>query len=357
VVLLSLPAAGLATGVIAWFVARSESTADRTVLSLSVALLVVLSGLQRLWANYLRGFGQVRVASMLEGRSGGAVVAVIQALLVIAVWQLFPSWGLAGALAAVVLGYAIHVGFASRIVARYWGHATSKTHIIRDLRRVAARDWKFASVQVASLLNASVEIWIAGIILSSIDTSMFGAAQRLSMLVVLPMTALQSVLSPTVSRLAARGSRPDMERFLRSGATFATAATALVCLPLLLAPGPILNLVFGPGFEDAAVPLVLLTAALFVNALTGLAGLTLSMAHREGTAAKVQWSALIPRVIIGAAVAAAFGLNALAMSAAVVSMAMFVTMWVRARRELGVNTAFTATPDLSIIRHPAGAVG
>jgi len=34
---------------------------------------------------------------------------------------------------------------------------------------------------------------------------------------------------------------------------------------------------------------------------------------------------------------------------------MFVVMWAKARREIGVNTAFTASPDLSIVRHPAGA--
>lgn len=355
VVLVSLPLAGVVAGALAWLLWRNESADQRVVLALAAAALVILSGLQKLWANYLRGFGQVGLASMLEGRSGGAVVALLQAALVFVVWQLFPSWGLAGALVAVVVGYAIPVGYASRVVARYWEHATSRTHVIRDLRNVARRDWKFASVQVGALLNSSIEIWIAGIVLTAVQTSMFGAAQRLSLLVVLPMTALQVVVAPTVSRLAIGSSRPDMERFLRSGATMATSVTALICLPLLLAPGFVLRVVYGSGFGDAVVPLILLTGALFVNALTGLAGLALSMAHREGEAAKIQWMTLVPRAVVGLAVAAAFGLNALAVSAAVMSVLMFVVMWARARRELGVNTGFTFRPDLSIIRHPAGA--
>jgi O-antigen/teichoic acid export membrane protein len=354
VVLISLPLAGVVTGLIAWLLAGSQSTVDRAVIAVSVAALVVLNGLQKLWANYLRGFGQVRIASMLEGRSGGAVVALLQAAMVAIVWQLFPSWGLAGALAAVVLGYAIPVGYASRVVSRHWGHATSTTRVLHDLRKVAARDWRFASVQVGTLLNASVEVWIAGLILTSIDTSMFGAAQRLSFLVALPMTALQIVFSPSISRLAVSGSPEKMQRLLRTGATLAAAVTAVFALPLMVAPGPILKVVYGPGFQEAITPLVILTLALVVNALTGLAGLTLSMAHREGIAARVQWGALVTRVAIGTVAAAALGLNALALSAALVSSGMFVFMWRRTKRELGVNTAVTAHIDLSVLKEKPG---
>lgn len=355
VTLVSLPAAGIVTGLVTWVIAADADTADRVVLSLSSAALVVLSGLQKLWANYLRGFGQVRVASMLEGRSGGAVVAVCQAVLVAAVWQFAPQWGLAGALAAVMLGYALPVALASRVVARFWGHASSSTRVFRDLRTVVRRDWRFASVQVAVLLNSSVEVWIAGFILTSADTSMLGASQRLSQLVVLPMTALGVVFSPSISRLVLQDSREDLQRLLRTGATLATVLTAVMSLPLLIAPGWVLGLVFGDGFSEASVPLLLLTAAFLVNALTGLAGLSLSMAHREGEAAKVQWMTLVFRVLLGTAVASAFGLNALALSAALLSAGMYVVMWLRTRRLLGVNTAATAHPDLSVVRSPAAA--
>ena len=354
VVRISLPLVGLATGAIAWALAAGQPVLYRLVLSLSVAALVFFSGLQRLWANYLRGFGRVRMASALEGRSGGALVAVLQAVLVIGVWQIFPSWGLPGALAAVALGYAIPVGVASSMVSRHWEHASSETRVLKDLRRVIARDWRFASGQVALLLNASVEVWIAGLLLSSYDTSMFGAAQRLSLMVVFPMTAIQVVFSPIVSRLAANGSQQDLERLLRTGSTLATAATMILCLPLLVAPGLVLRLVYGSGFQGAVIPLLLLTTALIVNAVTGLAGLTLSMAHREGVAAKVMWGALFPRVIIGASVASTFGVDALAVSAALVSTTTFVLMWRCTRHIIGVNTGFTARPDLSVIKRPAG---
>ncbi|HUW15864.1 MAG TPA: hypothetical protein VMW94_02200 [Actinomycetes bacterium] len=354
VALVSLPAAGVFAGMVTWFLASDWPHPQRAVLALSAVALVVLSGLQKLWANFLRGFGQVRFASMLEGRSGGALVAISQAALVGLVWWRFPSWGLPGALVAVVVGYAIPVGLASRAVSRFWDHTPAGTRTFRDLREISMKHWKFASVQVAALLNSSVEIWIAGLALTASATSMFGAAQRLSMLVLLPMTAMQVVFSPLVSRLAVADDRTELQRVLRTGATIATSVTVVVALPLLLAPGAIVGLVFGKGFGDAVVPLLLLTAAYLVNATTGLAGLTLSMAHREGVAATVQWMVLVPRVAVGTLVAMALGLDALALSAAIWSVVMFVVMWQRARAVVGVNTAVTAHVDLTLVRRPAG---
>jgi len=352
--LVSLPAVSVVSGLVTWFLLGSLGTGDRTVMSIGVALLVVLSGLQKVWANYLRGFGHVRFAGLLEGRSGGALVALIQAGLVALVWIFVPSWGLAGALGAVAVGYAIPVLWASRVVARSWAHVSGKGHLLKDLRVVAKRDWRFASAQVAILLNASIEIWIAGALLSRADTSMFGAAQRMSMLVVLPMTAMGVVFSPTISRMVVASDRKHLETLVRTGATLATVATALICLPLLVMPQLVVRIVFGPGFADAAVPVMVLSVAMLLNAVMGLAGLTMSMAHREGTVAWMQWTTLVARVGVGCLVASAFGLEALAVSSAVWSTAFFVGIWVAAWRKLGVNTVATLHPRLSLVRETAG---
>lgn len=350
----SLPLAGVISGLVTWVLAQDQPVRERAVLAVSVAALVVLSGLQKLWANYLRGFGMVRFASLLEGRSGGAFVAIMQAALIALVWLLAPSWGLAGALAAVVLGYAVPVALASRSVRQQWEHATSPTHVWRDLREVAGRDWKFASTQVATMLNASLEIWIAGFLLTSHDTSMFGAAQRLAALVLLPMTALQVVFAPMVARLTATGPHDELESMLRTGATLATVTSAILWLPLFVTPEFVLGLVFGPRFDAAAVPLMLLATAALNSSVAGLAGLTLSMAHREGVTALVQWSALVARLVLGIAVAVLWGPVALAATAAVVSTIMYYAMWSRTRKDVGVNTALTFSPDVSLVRRPTG---
>ncbi len=72
ITLVSLPVAGALGAAVTGLTLSGLEPEKRLVLSLEVMALIVLSGHQKLWANYLRGFGRVRFASLLEGRSGGA---------------------------------------------------------------------------------------------------------------------------------------------------------------------------------------------------------------------------------------------------------------------------------------------
>src|SRR5262245_4572415 len=147
--LITLPAFSLASAVGALYVYRDTDIATRVVLALQFALLVWLGGQQKLWANYLRGFGYVRFASLMEGRSGGFLAALCQAVLLGAVFLFLPSSGLAGALSALAAGYAIPVLIAWLWVARRWKEVPANTRIFRDLKEVTARHWHFASNLIA----------------------------------------------------------------------------------------------------------------------------------------------------------------------------------------------------------------
>ena len=352
--LVSLPAFGLVSGVVTWVLLHGQPSGERWSVSVWVAALVVLSGHQKLWANYLRGFGQVKFASMLEGRSGGALSAVLQSAFVAVVWIFFPDLGLSGALAACALGYLLPVAAAYAQVTRHWRHATATPSLWRDLRVVVGRDWRFASGQFASYLNANLELWMAGLLLTAVDTSLFSASQRLSLLLVTPLTSLQVVFSPAIARTYADDDPRRLEALVRTGATLAAIPMGLVCLPLLIAPGPILDLVFGSGYGAGASVLVLITVGSIVNVITGLCGATLSMTHREGIVATVQWVGLAVRLVLGVAAALALGIDGLAASAGLVTAGVYLALWVITKRRVGVLTHLTLRPKLSILRNTAG---
>lgn len=356
VTLTTLPVTGVLSAVGTWFLTAHEPTTARAALSVGVALLVILCGQQKVWASYLRGFGYVRFASVLEGRSGGSLVAGMQAALVLAVWQFFPGWGLGGALLAVAAGFALPVLAARQVVRRHWRHVAGPVpRVFRDLRVTVRRDWRFLSVQVATYLNINTEIWIAAIFLSSVDTSMYTAGQRLAQLLLVPLTALQVVFAPVIARMAVRVHEGDpLERLLRTGASAATLLTALLALPMIVAPGLFLDLVYGPGFQAAMPVLLLLSVGFFGNVATGLAGTTLSMMGREGVAAQVQWAGAILRVALGVPAALIGGLVGLTLSAMAVSIFVFTTMWLRTRREVGLFTHPTLRPELRLLRRTAG---
>ncbi|WP_299057095.1 lipopolysaccharide biosynthesis protein [uncultured Nocardioides sp.] len=356
VCLTTLPLAGLVAGTAAWFLTAGDPPAERLALAVALAVLVVLGGQQQLWANYVRGLGHVRFASLLEGRSGGALVAALQALCVVLVWVLVPGWGLAGAVGAVAAGFLVPTTSAWLVVRHRWhGLVGPPPRLWRDLRRTVGRDWRFLSAQVATFLNGTTEIWLAGLLLTAVDTSMFSAGQRLALLLVLPLTALQVVLAPVVARARAGATeRSELERLVRTGATVATALALVLALPIMVAPGLVVGLVFGDGFSRAVPVLLLVSLGSLGNVASGMAGTTLSMLGREDVAARVQWTGVVLRVGLGVPAALVGGLLGLTISALLVSSIVPTVMWWRSRRALGIATHVTLRPELSLLRRTAG---
>src|SRR5207245_875204 len=146
-----------ASGLAALYLYHDADPLTRAAIALGFAVLVWLGGQQKLWANYLRGFGHVRFASLMEGRSGGFLTSICQAVLLAAVLLFAPQWGLPGALGALAAGYAIPVWIAWRWVARQWQQVPAGCSILRELRVITARNWHFASNIIAGYAGGFVE--------------------------------------------------------------------------------------------------------------------------------------------------------------------------------------------------------
>lgn len=352
--LTTLPAAAMVMGAVAYWLAQDRGEATAWGIALSTAALTYLSGQQKLIANYLRGLGHARVSGLLEGRSGGAVVALGQALSVVLVWQLRPEWDLAGALAAAAVGFVPPVAVSWLILARHWRGAPAPPGALRNLRTVVTRDWKFAVSQVGGYANSTVDLWICSLLLPASTASLFAAGQRLAQLLLIPMTAMQVVFSPAIARLSGAGDHAKLERLVRTGSTLGTVLVGIGCIPMIVVPEVPLELVFGEDFADAAPVLALLAAAYLTNAISGMSGVTLSMSHREGYVARVQWVGLALRVVLGAIAAWQFGLVGIAVTSSVVTALVYALMWFHARAHVGVVTHATLRPELGLLRKVAG---
>ena len=351
--LVLLPAVGAATAATTFMVLNLDDSRARWSIAVGVGLLVWLSGQQKLWANYLRGFGQVRLAGLLEGRSGGAIASICQAILIGVVYMFFPGWGLSGAIGALAIGYAAPVTLAWSRASHVWGHVDVAGRVFRDLRAAVGQYWRFSSNLLAGYLNSTVEIWIAGLLLTGLDLSLFSAAQRLSVLLSVPLISLGVVFSPVVSRLFEHDDS-RLEALLRTGATLAAAGTALAWIPMLLAPETVLMAVYGRDFIGAAPILLILTIGNIANVVTGMSGTALTMSRHEGLVAKAQWIAVVVRIGAGMTAASLFGPVALATSAATATTLLYAFLWRATRRRMGLSTHITLRPDLRLMRETSG---
>lgn len=346
---ISVPIASVAAGAVV-FAVSGGSTGSRLVMGAGFACLVAFGGLQKLAANYLRGFGDIRFASLLEGRSGGALISLLQAVALGAMWLLAPGTGLPGAVLALLIGFLPPGLYASWRLHRRWRHVPRAGSLLGSLRASVSRNWRFAVNQLSGYLAGTVEIWLAGALLVAADASLYAAAQRMALLLAIPLTSVQVVFAPVAARMLASGEIPRLQRVLRTGATLAAAASSILWLPMLVLPGEVLELVYGPGFDAAALPLFLLTLGFAMVVITGLGGIVLTMSHHEGLVAAIQAVAVVLRIGLGVGAAQLAGLTGLAASAALLTAGTTLTLWWLVRSRLGLWSHVTLRPSLGAMR-------
>lgn len=351
---LALPLMTVGTGVVTWFLIDDYDAESRLWIALLTGALVYLTGQQRLCANFLRGLGHVRVAGLLEGRSGGAFVAVSQTAVVLLVLLIWPRSGLVGALAGVTVGFAAPILLARGFLARRWAHTERQPGRWRNLKKVVRRDWKFAVAQSGSYANSSLELWLAAALLTPVATSMFGASYRLAHLLAIPLTSLQVVFSPAIARMSVQTDRGQLQHLLRTGSSLATGISAVLWLPIALFPAAILALVFGADFKTAAPVLVILASGYLAKATCGLSAVTLSMSHQEGWVALVTWVGLALRVVLGVTAALLWGVIGLAASSVIAMLFTNLLMWWQVRRRVGISTHVTLRPRLRLLHQVTG---
>ncbi|MBA2445394.1 MAG: hypothetical protein H0V49_08700 [Nocardioidaceae bacterium] len=350
---LLLPVTGTIAGGVTFALTTVSRTAERVTLAVLMGLLVWLGGQQKLSASYLRGFGQVRFASLLEGLSGGALVAACQGVLMATLLVFAPDSGLVNVFAAMATGYVAPVAVASRRVTPLWRHLEETGSVLRDARLVTIRHWYFASTLLGGYLNGVVEVWLATAVLSSSGASLFAAAQRLTGVLTVPLAAVAMVFAPAVARLSKVDDR-RLEMLLRTGATFAAVAMAVFWIPLLVIPGPVLRIVYGPHFGSASTMLLLLALGSASNVLAGMCGMALTMSRHERLVARVMWCAVVVRVGVGGLLGAVFGGVGLAAGAAAVTIVVSAVLWMLANLRMGLRTHLTVRPSLRVIRETPG---
>ena len=238
--------------------------------------------------------------------------------------------------------------FAWRTTARYWPKASQPWHLRTHARGVISRDWRFASAQTSGYLHSNLELLVAGVILPSTATSLFGAADRLVVLLAVPLTTLAVVFSPVVARLSSAD--PALtQTLLRTGATLATAVTAFAWVPMLFFPGQLLSIVYGHDYRSAGPALSILTVGYLANVATGLTVTTLSMTGNEGSLASIMWLGLLLRFCLAIPAALLFGVIGLAVTETTASVVTILATWQRSRVLTGLNTHVTLRPNLRLL--------
>ena len=149
---------------------------------------------------------------------------------------------------------------------------------------LAREFWAFSAPRgVAAAFQITI-IWFDLLLLSHLrdasEVGIYGAASRAVMIGTFALQAIRLAIAPQISRLLARGDRDQAQTVYQT----ATWWLIVVSWPLFLTLaifGPALLGVFGPGFDQGATALAILSFAMLVNLGTGNVTVVLLMGGKS----------------------------------------------------------------------------
>ncbi|PRY67391.1 O-antigen/teichoic acid export membrane protein [Halomonas ventosae] len=292
---------------------------DRWSLLLLGLLVMPLLGLNAVRSGILAGLRRV-----VMGQFPDLFVRPFVLLSAVGVLLLVGSLNPATAVAAFISGAGVAFLVGVILLRRAFQHeavALRKPAHTREENRQWMRAWMpFTLLVAASTLNAQIGILLLGWMSTADQVAAMQVAERGAMLVTLSLAVVNLVIGPHITQVHRSGDRARLQALSRYSARLALLVALPIALPLLLAGGPILGLVFGEQYRDLATwPLVVLVLGQLANVTFGSVGMLLTMSGFEGDTLRGQTFALLINLAlaallipflgaVGAAIGAAVGL-------------------------------------------------
>lgn len=250
------------------------------------SLWVIVLALQKLLAEILRGFHDIRAAALIgDASAGGLVSYIVSTIMLFIVWQFYGRIGLPDALMLTAIAGTTAIALALVLLVR-----TLKTLGLPRGEASKHFSWRFLLPALpvlvhtlATLLQSQFGIWILEAVQPSSEVALYGVAARVVALIAVPLGVVNSVVSPIIPDLFWQGETGKLERILRGLTTLSTLPAVAALVAFVIAGPFLLGLLFGDFYRAANEILVLLTVGAVFNVMAGSGGLTLIMTGHQNT--------------------------------------------------------------------------
>lgn len=197
----------------------------------------------------------------------------------------------------------------------------------------------FMILSLTAVVGARIDLFLIAALLDVSAAGLYEVAYRGADLVILPLAATTAVLAPEYAKRYALEDRRSLQRLVTQSCRGLLILSAPVAVCLVLMPGPIVWLVFGPEYARSAESMAILAAGYLVTLVMGpvhvLAGM---IGHGRASA-----TGAIAAAVLGASLSLLlipkFGIQGAALSRAIgqVTTAIWLGWWIQ--RRTGIRTS------------------
>jgi O-antigen/teichoic acid export membrane protein len=313
---------------------------------------MAISAMQEIIAETFRGFHDIRMATLFGGlATGGKSAGLIMRVMLLACLALLLATVGHTDLRTVMLA-SVGAGAASSLLAALFLHKRISSLGTQGMENpISAGDelrdaFPILIISLTSfILLSAADIWILAIFRSDAEVAVYGAAARLVALIAMPLLLTNLVLPPIIAEMYAQGRTAKLESTLRSFSTLSGVPSLLVLVVFMLLGGPILGVVYGSGYQSAAMVLVLLSAGKLAAVWAGSCGAVLQFTGHQRSMLRVNLLTS-PLFVIGALlVVRDYGPIGIASMTAAITVLQNAALVLVAKRKTGMWTHVSLSPS------------
>ncbi|MEX1197409.1 MAG: oligosaccharide flippase family protein [Pseudohongiellaceae bacterium] len=156
----------------------------------------------------------------------------------------------------------------------------------------------FSMIAGMKVLDSQLIILLLGGLSTAENVGLYRVAAQGAALVTFGMTAVNMVMSPHVARLYQQGDLESLQRLVALATRTAFLIAFPVALLLIVFGRPLITLVFGAEYSEAALPLAILCCGQLFNVAVGSVGVILNMAGHERESLKAFAVAVLVSVVL-----------------------------------------------------------
>ena len=187
------------------------------------------------------------------------------------------------------------------------------------------------------LINGRTDVLTLGLFRTDAEIGIYRVASQMAAVVVFALLSVNMIQGPHIAHLYSRGDMQMLQKMITRSAQAVMLFALPVVIVIVVFGELIIRIVFGPEYESAYVPLVILCVGQLVNASMGSVGALLNMTGHERDTTKSILVAAVVNVALNLSLVPLWGIIGAAVATACTLIAWNLVMWHKVRARIGIE--------------------